>query len=479
MLYIWPVMGKLVTLLAVVLALVASAHAILRRRDSRAAVAWVLALWIFPFVGSLLYYLFGINRIERRATRLRRRVRARLGPPPEPKEAVRKHIPAPQLRALARLVDGAVQWPLNRGNAIRPLINGEEAYPAMLKAIDSAKTSIALSSYIFNHDQTGLQFIEALVRAAQRGVQVRVLIDDVGAGFFWPGVYRKLSAHHVPVAYFLPTLIPWRMTYFNMRNHRKILVVDGRTGFTGGMNIHEGHLTSLTPRPRNLTEDLHFEIKGPVVAQMQEAFRIDWCFATDEWLEGPAWFPLLKPAGPALARGIPSGPDEDFEKCRWTILGALAHAQEHVRISTPYLILDAGVMTAVNLAAMSGVTVDIILSDDVDLALIKWASRAMLWQVLERGVRVWRTPPPFNHSKVMTIDGGWTLVGSSNWDPRSLRLNFEFDVECYDAGLAQKMERLLDARIAKARRITLQEMDSRPLPVRFRDGVARLASPFL
>jgi cardiolipin synthase len=160
-------------------------------------------------------------------------------------------------------------------------------------------------------------------------------------------------------------------------------------------------------------------------------------------------------------------------------LGALAHAQQHVRISTPYLILDAGVMTAVNLAAMSGVTVDIILSDDVDLALIKWASRAMLWQVLERGVRVWRTPPPFNHSKVMTIDGGWTLVGSSNWDPRSLRLNFEFDVECYDAGLAQKMERLLDARIAKARRITLQEMDSRPLPVRFRDGVARLASPFL
>ncbi len=473
-------LGKIFAAVAILLAITASCHAILRRRDPRAAVAWVLALWLFPFLGSILYYFFGINRIERKAIRLRRRARMRaVGPPHGTREASPKRIESPHLQALARLVEGAVQRPLLPGNAVRPLINGEEAYPAMLKAIDEAKHSIALSSYIFNHDSVGELFIAALIRAADRGVHVRVLIDDVGAGYFWPGVYRRLQAKNVPVAYFLPTFAPWRISYFNMRNHRKILVVDGHTGFTGGINIHEGHCVERKPTPRGLTEDIHYELKGPVVAQMQETFRLDWCFTTDEWLEGPIWFPKVMHAGDALARGISSGPDEDFEKSRWTILGALAHAQKNVRIVTPYLILDPGMMTAINLAAMSGVQVDVVLTSATDLALVKWACQAMLWQVLERGVRVWRTPPPFNHSKMMTVDGGWTVFGSTNMDPRSLRLNFEFDVECYDEALARKMNKIIDARISTARRITLEEMDSRPLPIKFRDGLARLASPFL
>jgi cardiolipin synthase len=263
----------------------------------------------------------------------------------------------------------------------------------------------------------------------------------------------------------------------NLRNHRKILTVDGKIGFTGSMNISEGHQLKL--KPAKPYQDIHFRLEGPVVAQIQDTFRTDWHFTTSEVLDGAAWFPSLSGAGVMPARGIADGPDEDFEKCRWTILGALAHAKKSIRIMTPYFVPDLGLITALNVAAMSGVQVDIVLSDDNDLALVDWACEAMLWQTLERGCRVWRTPPPFNHAKLTVIDGGWTLFGSANWDSRSLRLNFEFNVECYDETFARKMEALIDAKIFSAREVTLKQVDGRSLPIRLRDGVARLFAPHL
>jgi cardiolipin synthase len=268
-----------------------------------------------------------------------------------------------------------------------------------------------------------------------------------------------------------------RLISINLRNHRKSLVVDGRVAFTGGMNIRLGHW--LAKKPAHPVQDIQFRVEGPVVGQLQELFAEDWEFTTGEALRGEPWFPPLEGNGPVLARGIADGPDEDFEVLRWTLLGALASAQRSVRLLTPYFLPDRSLIAALNLAALRGVTVDIVLPERGNLPVVQWASTAHWWQVLERGCRLWVTPPPFDHSKLFVVDDAWVLVGSSNWDPRSLRLNFEGNLECYDTELAGRLAAWFDTRRAAGRRVTLEEVDARSLPVRLRDGLARLLTPFL
>ncbi|MGH7699681.1 MAG: phospholipase D-like domain-containing protein [Gemmatimonadales bacterium] len=356
-------------------------------------------------------------------------------------------------------------------------MNGDTAYPAMLAAIDGAGRSIALSTYIFDNDRAGRRLLDALERARGRGVQVRVLVDSVGARYSWPPILRALRARRVPAAAFGRTILPWRVPYFNLRNHRKILVVDGRVGFTGGMNIRAGHL--VAERPRHPVQDLHFRLEGPVVRHLTQAFADDWGFTTGEWLSGPVWFPSLDGAGAVLARGLTDGPDEDFDKARLSLLGALACARDTVRIVTPYFLPDAGLISELSITALRGVRVQILLPEVNNLVLVQWAATAGLWQVLVHGCEVYYTPPPFDHTKLMLVDGVWALVGSSNWDPRSLRLNFEFDVECYDADLAGELNRLVEDKLSRARPVTLAEVNGRSLPIKLRDGIARLATPYL
>jgi cardiolipin synthase len=212
---------------------------------------------------------------------------------------------------------------------------------------------------------------------------------------------------------------------------------------------------------------------------MQEAFAMDWAFTTSETLSGEAWFPDLQSAGTLWARGISDGPDEDFEKLADTIIGALAVARHSVRIVTPYFLPDASLIKALVVAAMRGVVVDILLPSNNNIRLVQWAATAQLWQLLEKGCRIYYMAPPFDHTKLMVVDDAWSLIGSTNWDPRSLRLNFEFNVECYDETLAKALNDIVDAKIKLGRQVTLEEVDGRPFFVRLRDGLARLMSPYL
>lgn len=471
---VWP---HLVAVLAFVAALLSSIHALLNKRDSRAAVLWLGFIWLMPLVGPILYLALGVNRIRRKAlslragnpTDLRREIPEDMGEPDKPE--------AQHLRMLARVVDRVAMRPLTGGNRVQALINGDEAFPAMIAAIESAKTSISLATYIFDRDRSGRQFVAALGRAVGRGVQVRVLIDDAGALYSWPTIVRNLKRTRVPTARFLPTFPIWHFMTMNLRNHRKSLIIDGKLAFTGGINIRHGNV--LGERPRKPVQDLHFRVEGPLVTQLQETFANDWAFVTNEALEGFAWFPELEDCGNVIARVITDGPDEDFEKLRWTLLAALAEAQTSVQIVTPYFLPDPALTTAVNLAAMRGVRVDIILPANSNLPFVDWASRAMWWQVLERGCRLWLTPPPFDHSKLMIVDGHWVLFGSANWDPRSLRLNFELNVECYGRDFAQAMEAIVQQKLRGAREVTLAEADGRPVLTKLRDSTARLFSPYL
>jgi len=243
------------------------------------------------------------------------------------------------------------------------------------------------------------------------------------------------------------------------------------------MNIREGH--DLTLNVRHPVQDMHFQVEGPVVAQLQDHFAGDWHFCTREEIKGDAWFPRHEPVGSVPARGIASGPDDDFEKMKMTYLGALTCARERVRIITPYFLPDTALIAALGAAALRGVQVDILLPVRNNLRLVQWASMAMLDQVLEHGCRVWQNPEPFDHTKLLVVDGAWVLLGSANWDPRSLELNFEFDLECYDTGLAGQLEAVIVDKLNRARAVTLDALARRSLPVRLRDGIAWLFTPYL
>lgn len=457
-------------------ALVASAHVVLHKRDVRAAVGWVGVIWLAPFLGTSLYLLLGINRIERHAKRKRRPTFVEIEPCLVP-IADQHSVTQPGLRDLMRLGETLTGLPVTAGNCVKALCDGDQAYPAMLNAINRAEKSITLATYIFDRDRVGMQFVEALGRAVTRGVQVRVLVDMVGASYHWPTIRNALRRVNVPMAYFLPTLVPWRLHYSNLRNHRKLLIVDGKTAFTGGMNIRQGHHLQLAESGQ--IRDLHYQITGPVVAQLQEIFAIDWKFTTGETISGPLWYADNDATGTVAARCIADGPDEDIDRMRKLLHGAISVARSSIAIITPYFLPDPTLIAALNIAAMRGVNVEIFLPEKGNLRFVQWAATAQLWQVLEHGCQVWLTPPPFDHTKLIVVDGEWSLVGSTNWDARSLRLNFELNVELYSRECAARLTEIVDQRRKGARRLSIETIDSRPLWRKLRDGVARLFSPYL
>jgi len=320
------------TVVDTVLASGVTIHAVLWKRDSRAVIGWVGLAWLAPFVGSLAYVCLGINRIERKAVSLKLHDPR---PPGQHAESVSDgeqqpeafHRKSPDLHGLARVGHNLTGQPLVPGNRVEPLIDGDQAYPAMLEAISAAKRSVTLLSYIFDSDRAGDAFLEALVAAQQRSVQVRVLIDDVGSKYSRPNMVRRLKKCGGTAARFLPTRLPFPV-YANLRNHRKLLVVDGRIGFTGGTNIREGHWLALQPKVP--VQCLHFKLDVPIVSQLQKVFVTDWAFASGETLVGEDWFAPETLVGDVWARGIEHGPDQHFEKMADVIAAGLASAKQQV-----------------------------------------------------------------------------------------------------------------------------------------------------
>lgn len=488
-------MTLVLTFLHIALAIVVSAHIVLTKDDVRAAIGWIGLVWLAPILGSAIYVLFGINTVNRsaeqrgmrrgqsmsdadRAALIRGDALSASQPGLPVASAAALPADAPRsLHALARLVGAVTRVPLEQGCSVDALVNGDEAYPAMLAAIESATRTVAMTSYIFDRGQAGTMFVDALARAAGRGVQVRVLIDGVGARYSHPPITDELKRRGVPVARFLPVVIPVPHPYYNLRNHRKMMIVDGTVGFCGGINIRDSCILALG-RP-DATQDLHFRLRGPVVQQLAQAFAFDWKFTTKECLPDTTWCPEQTAAGDVVARGIPDGPDADFETLLMTILGALSVARRSVRLSTPYFLPDPPLIDAFRVAALRGVDVQILLPAHGNLRFVQWAATHQLPQVVAWGCRVYLSPAPFDHSKLLLVDDNWSLIGSGNLDPRSLRLNFEYNVECYSPDVNARLGAILDAKIAAARLLTFDELSARSLPSRLRDGVAWLAQPYL
>lgn len=476
---IWTIVVTLVHLAG---SIAVTLHAILRPRQSKAVVAWIGLAWLAPVIGSVIYLCLGINRIERKGEALGFEEARRKAVTFEPRSkdiAKLKRIGGhhPSFIGLARLGSFVTDRKILTGNKVDPLINGDDAFPAMLEAIRGAEESVSLLSYIFDSDRVGDQFLEALVEAQARGVEVRVLIDHVGSKYSKPNMVPRLRAAGIKVAAFLPPGRAGLFRFTNLRNHRKILVVDGRVGFTGGTNIREDHCLKLDPAYP--VQCLHFRFEGPVVAHLQEAFATDWAFTTGERLEGEIWFRRVDPVGGVGARGISEGPDDDIDKMSEIILGALSAARHRVRIVTPYFLPDEVIRWALAVTAMRRVEVDIVIPERNNIRIMDWASVPQMPFLLEKRCRIYRSPEPFDHTKLMVVDGAWSLVGSTNWDARSLRLNFEYNIECYDDVLAKRLETIVEDKIAASREVTMEDLRRRSLPIQLRDGLAQLLSPYL
>lgn len=463
-----------VLVVSVAASTVAAWHALLYKRDPRAAWGWIAICLIFPLFGPLLYILFGVNRVRTRGSKLGQKAPFELHHLPHPADTEILANAPESFRLLARTSFAISGRPLLGGNDIQVLHNGEENYPLMLEAIENANDKIYLATYIFEGNETGKKFAAALGRAKKRGVDVRVLLDGIGNLSSIPKGSKVLEKEGVPLALFLPPKLFPPSLSINLRCHHKILVADA-IGFTGGMNIGDRYLAEKAS-PSGV-QDIHFRITGPVVSQLEEVFLWDWGFATGKETTPPGVLP--KPTGNVLCRAVSDGPNESHDRLPAIIAAACSSAKNRISIMTPYFLPPRELIGSIQNASQRGVQVEIVLPEVSDHQVVDYATRNMLWELLMHGVHVYFQPPPFSHSKLMLIDDKYSLIGSTNMDPRSLRLNFEFVVEVYDPGFTRSLLDHFEEIRQKSRLTSLEEVDSRSVLVRTRDSFCWLFSPYL
>jgi len=457
--------GSLPVAFYLVTALGAGLHALLTKADPRSAVSWMALCLFVPYGGALLYWLLGVNRVRRRPF-------SAAGQALQGDARALPLVPGP-LAPQVRIGNALTRRSLEPGNAIEPLENGELAFPRMLDAIREARESVWLATYIFQTDAFGGEFIQALGAAAQRGVSVRVLVDGIGEWYDWPHAVPRLRRAGVPTARFLPPrLLPPNLS-LNCRNHRKILIADGRVAFIGGMNLGGREVGGGTGRRMT---DIHFKLLGPIVAQLAETFAEDWQFAAAERLPLPS-APGL--SGKSICRVITGGPDEDVDKLLLILLSALASAEHHVQIMTPYFIPPLELVAALEATALRGVKVSVVLPRRSNLRYIDWATLHWIPALVARGVRVHLQQPPFSHAKLLVIDAHYAHIGSVNVDTRSLRLNFEIAVEVYDEHFCGELSAFIAERERAVPPLTVEDALAVPLLPRLRNALCWLVSPYL
>jgi cardiolipin synthase len=446
----------------------AAIHAVLYKRRPQSAFGWIAVSFSLPFAGALLYYLFGINRVRMRA----RKLLQRLPEPLCPTEFL--GTPPPVLAPLSRLGEAVTGWPLTAGNRIDVLHDAGDTFNSMVAAIDGAKEYVHFATYIFDGGPVGKRFASALVAAAARGVDVRVLLDGFGELYSWPSVRHLLRGTGVKLVRFLPPRLFPPSVSINLRNHRKSLVVDGVLAFTGGVNIRDRYLEG--PAERRIV-DLHCRVAGPVVAQIETVFLRDWQFATHGPAELPG--PPSMPAGATLSRAVTDGPDTDLDRLTALYIGAIGQARRRIAIMTPYFVPPRELITPLQAAALEGLDVAVILPARNNLWFIHAATRHMLWELLDRGVNVYYQPAPFVHSKLFYVDDYYAQLGSANLDARSLRLNFEMNLEIYDRDVVTELARHFEGVRARSHAVTLADVDGRSFGTKVLDGGAWLFSPYL
>jgi len=456
---------------------------LLLKKRPGATLAWLWAIVFIPLLGAAAFFAFGTDRLKRRRLRRRNQFSARLSRETVPEGTTDSGT----TRLLARLsrrdrqflqlMSRVNQLPVSSAETIRLLPDAEAFYPALEERIAAARHHIHLECYIWVGDGTGRRFLSLLTAAARRGVIVRLLLDGVGSYGFSAGLLGEFTAAGGHFSWF-QSLNPWRLRFFiNLRNHRKLQIIDGTVAFVGGMNIGDEQLG----RAAGLGDwrDVQVEMTGAVAGAVQEVFADDWFFATGEKISAPVYYP--PPAGRAgqpvhLVLGGPDRPNEPINKSLVSLLNEAVH---RVWIATGYFVPDDIVLTALALAASRGVDVRLLISAQTDHPLLLTAGRSFYDELLATGVRIFEYTDGVHHAKVALADDTWAMVGSANFDYRSMRLNFELNLLFRSPTHHAELARLLERDFARCREIDPAVFTRRPFRKKFAEAALRPLSPLL
>ncbi|MBI9021435.1 MAG: cardiolipin synthase [Verrucomicrobia bacterium] len=466
-------------------------HCLQRRRNASSTILWIFLAWSFPVFGAVFYLSFGVDRVadlgfqkfltEEHLLRTRRDSLEAA-----PRAYWHNLDGAPAQNALQHEFNRALDallpdHPALAGNRIAPLVTGDEAYPKMLAAIRGAKHHIHLQSFIIGNDETGREFMEALAAKAAEGVELRLLYDRFGStAAHLLGLFRKFrKTPNFQIAGWTQANPFKRQFQINLRNHRKALIIDGQRAFFGGINLHDENTSAHKHGP---IRDLHFDIQGPLVQELQYAFLRDWYFITEETPETlltETYFPQAKPAGELTARLINSGPSTEKDVATESFFNAIILARKQIFAVTPYFVPPVDILRALHSAALRGLDVRLIVPQKNNHFYAGCASRALYEELLTAGVKIFERKPPFMHSKALVIDGEFSLIGTANLDERSLNLNYETNVAVYGAAFADAMKNIIHEDIDLSEEVLLSEWRKRARHRQLLENLASLMTPVL
>lgn len=445
---------------------------VLQKREPVATVSWLLGLAVLPYLGFLIYYVFGPQRIKRQRLR---RARARQASPALPEG----FHPTSTAIELARLGQETTGLPPTTSRDVRLLIDGGATYDALLAAVREARNHIHLEYYIFCPDQSGIALRDALLERARAGIKVRLLLDAVGSSKCSHAFLAPLVQAGGELAWFHPMRFGrvWKRPWLNMRTHRKIVVVDGSIAFTGGINITDDENERVRP---DAYRDLHLRIEGDAVRTLQLVFAEDWAYATGsrEFVAEVARATPPAKGGTIPTQVLTSGPDSPWEAIHRLYVGAIHSAKRRVWLATPYFVPGEASLMALTSAALGGVDVRLLVPKMSDSRVVTWAARSYYDDLLAAGVKIYEYGPRMLHTKAMLTDDDGVMIGSANFDHRSFRLNFEVTMLFRDAALANGLATLFEHELARAPRVHGDRVRSfwhHRLP----EALARLLSPLL
>ncbi|HCC71811.1 MAG TPA: cardiolipin synthase [Bacteroidales bacterium] len=456
---------------------------IFENRDPVKTLSWVLVITLIPFVGIILYFFFGQNYRKRKIFSRKGITDSEhfLNTAIQQIESLNDKliIRSPGIKSkqhLMTLMLNNERSVLTDNNKILILNDAEETYPAMIKEIESAKHHIHFEIYRFNIDETGNKFRDILIRKAAEGVEVRMIIDDVGSWSFKNRYINGMRRAGVQIFPFFPVRFPWLASKINYRNHRKILVIDGKTGFIGGMNIADKYIHGLPGIGK--WRDTHLKIRGDAVAGMNKVFLTDWYFLSGEILTGnKEYFPKQRIKGESWIQLASSGPDSDWATIMQAYLAAIATANERVYLCTPYFSPNESILNALKTAALSGKDVRLIIPEKSDSIIANWNSRSYVSELLHAGVRVYMYVSGFNHSKYIVVDGVFSSVGSVNVDMRSFDLDFEVTALIYDEEFANKLENIFMNDLRNSKELLFDLWEGRSKKEKYKESLARIFGP--
>lgn len=475
--------GLLIGIFAVSV-IVLSVIILLENRNPTRTMAWILVLIFLPVVGIFLYLYIGQNHRKKKTFIKKRkqdyRVLKRLLDTQITFTQFGKFFKKNFNDARAKMVPLILRngdAPITFNNEVKILKNGAQTFTEMLKAIEEARDHVHMEYFIIKDSEIGRKFQRALIEKAKEGIEVRLIYDAVGSWQLKEDYLEPIRTAGVQVQEFLPVTLPFFGSRLNYRNHRKILVVDGKVGFTGGINIGDEYLGR--DKKLGFWRDTHVKILGEANYVLQTIFLKDWYFVSNEELEDQRYFPRQGYQGEKGVQILSSGPDMYWHTIQQAYFTAITAARKSVYITTPYLVPDEGILMALKTAGLRGVDVRILLPSVADHRTVFWASKSHFKELLEAGVKIYQYQKGFIHSKIIMTDDQVTSIGTANFDNRSLELNFEVNAFIYDEKITKRVKGDFFEDLRESKRIYLESYEKRSTKSRLKESLARLFSPLL